>query len=193
MTTSWRWSPRARGPCCQSDAVGCVTEARLLERDIAVTAVPIDSIIAAAAARPGLEVAYGSFEECLGRLVGRVFDCVLMTDLLHLLPDPRHVIEECSRFVREGGSFVISGPNFGSLRVIAKRAIDKGGYRKLRSYNESGINLVSPNLLKRYLKPSGLRISAVCWSMRLPVGKIESRLGRWGGASWVVRAQRETI
>lgn len=175
-------------------SLGCgwgATETLLIERGIAVTAVPINSIIAtAAAARPGFNVEYGSFEECLSRLHGQVFDCVLMTDLLHLLPDPQYVIEAYAVFMGEGHTMVIAGPNFGSLRVLGKRAINKGGYRKLRSFEESGINLVGPGLLKRYLKPLGFEISAIRWSERLTSRNFDGKLGRWGSANWVMQARR---
>src|SRR5208337_2196665 len=76
-------------------SVGCgwgATEVRLKERGAAVTALPLDSIIGAEAERLGIEVTYGTLADCLRKMDGRTFDCVLVTNLLHLLPNPREVI-----------------------------------------------------------------------------------------------------
>ncbi|MDE2402260.1 MAG: class I SAM-dependent methyltransferase [Burkholderiales bacterium] len=176
-------------------SVGCgwgATEAQLLARHAAVTVIPIDAIVGAVASDRGLDVACGSFDECVARLGNRTFDCVIINDLLHLLPDPRQLVEHCSRFVRAGGTLVAGGPNFGSLRVLAKRALNRGGYRKLRSFHDGGINAVGPSTLKRYLKTSGLEVAAVRWPNAPPIPEIEGKLGRWGAAAWVLQARRQT-
>ena len=175
-------------------SVGCgwgATEVELQGRQITVTAVPIDSVIGALASERGIDVAYGSFDECVARLEGRVFDCVMITDLLHLLPEPARVLARCARFVRPGGSMVVAGPNFGSLRVFAKRALNRGGYRKLRSFEEGGINAVGPSILTRQLRTSGLQVACIRWPNSPPIPQLEGRLGRWGAAAWILQARRQ--
>ena len=175
-------------------SIGCgwgVTEAKLIERGISVTALPIDSVIAALAARLGVDVICGSLDECLSRLEDRYFDCVLMTDLLHLMPDPKHAVERCSRFVRVGGAFVVGGPNFGSLRVWAKRAISMGGYEKLKSYQESGINLINPRLFDSFLWPLGFDASSVRWSAQAEGSAANTWLSRLNSDRWLARARRQ--
>ncbi len=86
-------------------SVGCgwgASEARLKERGAYVTAAPMDSIIGAAAAREGIDVVHGTLEECLAKWDGQRFDCILMTNVLHLVPNPRQVVEACARLVRVG-------------------------------------------------------------------------------------------
>ena len=174
-------------------SIGCgwgATEATLKERGAAVTAVPMDSIIGAGAARLGIDVVYGTLDECLGELEGRAFDCVIVTNLLHLLPTPRQVVERCSQFVRQGGTFVISGPNFGSARVLAKRALGIGDYRSLGDFDEGGIHVLGPRVLKRYLRSSGLKVSAVRWLNRAAMGGMKRKLGCIGAVKWVLQARR---
>ena len=77
-------------------SVGCgcgATEVALKRNGASVTALPLDSVIGAVAAKRGIEVIYGKLEEGFKQLAGRKFDCVLMTDLLHLLPEQRQIIE----------------------------------------------------------------------------------------------------
>ena len=124
-------------------SVGCgwgAVEGALKERGCKVTALPLDSVIGAMAARRGIEVIYGTLDEGMGILRGRKFDCVLMTNLLHLLPNPWSVLEECTKFVREGGTLVIAGPNFNSIPVLMRRTLGSNDYAKLRSFAESGIH-----------------------------------------------------
>lgn len=172
-------------------SVGCgwgAAEARLKERGAKVTVVPLDSVIGAAAGRRGLDVVYGSLDECFDALRGQAFDCLIMTNLLHLLQDPRRVVTQWSRLVRKGGTFVISGPNFGSLRVKAKHMLDKAGYRKLSSFEASGIRVLGPRTLKKFLKEAGLNSTTVRWLDTGAARGIESRLGPLGAPEWALRA-----
>lgn len=174
-------------------SVGCgwgATEEVLCSRGIKVTAMPFDSIIGAIASDRGLHVSLGSFDECISELGDSAFDCVMMTDLLHLMPDSEQFVERCSHFVGPDGTLVIGGPNFGSVRVLAKRAFDRGGYRKLRSFRESGINTLGPGRLRRILRNQGLEVTDVRWSSPPSSPSLDRKFGKWGADQWVLRAQR---
>lgn len=174
-------------------SIGCgwgATEACLRGRGATVTAIPLDSIIGAAAAHRGIDVVYGSLESSLGELGSRTFDCVFMTNLLHLLPNPREAVERCSQLVRKGGTLVISGPNFDSLRVRAKRLVGREGHRNLGAYERSGVHMVGPSVVDEYLGHAGLTLATVRWPSSAVNGGIEGRLGRLGSASWVLQAGR---
>jgi 2-polyprenyl-3-methyl-5-hydroxy-6-metoxy-1,4-benzoquinol methylase len=178
-------------------SIGCGsgdTEVELKKRGIEVTAIPLDSIIGAAAARLGINVVYGTLDECFANLDGRQFDCVLMTNLLHLLPNPKIVLEQSSRFVRKGGTLLISGPNFGRLPISIKKIFKVGDYWKLRSFGESGINTCGPQILKRQIEQQGFRVEPIKWihqaSPRRELSCIWTRLGRLTARNWIIRARR---
>jgi 2-polyprenyl-3-methyl-5-hydroxy-6-metoxy-1,4-benzoquinol methylase len=178
-------------------SIGCGwgdAEITLKKRGIEVTAIPLDSVIGAAATRLGLNVVYGTLDECFTNLDSRQFDCVLMTNLLHLLPNPKAVLEQCSRFVREGGTLVINGPNFDRLPILIKRIFGVGDYGKLRSFAESGINMCSPQTFKKHIARQGLRVEPVKWvhqaSPRHELSGIWARLGRFSAKDWIIRAWR---
>jgi hypothetical protein len=98
-------------------SVGCgfgESEVKLQGRGAKVTVLPLDSVAGAAAERRGLEVIYGTLAEGLEKLRGRRFDCVVVANLLHLLPDPWRILGECAGLVQKEGVLVISGPNFPS-------------------------------------------------------------------------------
>jgi 2-polyprenyl-3-methyl-5-hydroxy-6-metoxy-1,4-benzoquinol methylase len=165
------------------------TEVTLKQRGAVVTALPLDSVLGAEAARHGIEVVYGTLEQGLEKLAGRTFDCVVIAELLHLLPDPQMLLEQCARLVPTGAIF-ITGYNFGSLRIRISRAMGREGYAKLRSYEESGIHVIGPAEIKKNLKQAGLTRTDVQW-IEPPTGKRPiGPLGPLLAERWLVRAQR---
>ena len=179
-------------------SIGCgwgATEARLQERGAKVTAMPLDAVIGAAAASRGIEIICGTLSEGLATLVERKFDCVLVTNLLHLLPDPLAVAVACSRLVREGGVLVMSGPNFDRVPVLVRRTAGLGDYRKLRAFEQGGISVCGPGHLAASIKREGLHVVTVCWTGDLPLFSNHTaarppRFGRLDAQNWMLQARR---
>jgi SAM-dependent methyltransferase len=177
-------------------SIGCgsgATEDNLKQHGAKITVFPLDSVIGAAGARLGFEVIYGTMEECFNRLGERNFDCVLITDLLHLLPNPWQVLDQCCRFAGEAGTLVISGPNFRSLRILSKRVMNTGDYRKLSSFAQSGVQTLTAGAITRHLASAGWDVVAMRSFNRTPPRKMVSlrrRLGRLVAENWVLSARR---
>jgi 2-polyprenyl-3-methyl-5-hydroxy-6-metoxy-1,4-benzoquinol methylase len=181
-------------------SIGCgwgAVEVELKQRGTTVTAIPLDSVIGASAARLGIEVVYGTWDECLTILDGRQFDCVLMTNMLHLLPNPKTIAGQCSRFVREGGTLMISGHNFSRLPILIKRTFGAADYGKLRSFDKSGINMYGPQTFKKHIEQQGLWVEAIKWVHQTPprreLSGIWSRLGRLMAKDWIIQARRKLL
>jgi len=178
-------------------SIGCgwgATEERLKQRGAKVTALPLDSVIGAAAARRGIEVIYGTLEGCFKTLDGRRFDCVLLTNLLHLQPNPGYLVEHSSRFVRAGGALLLHGINFDRIPWFIRRHYGSGQFRKLRTYEMSGISTCSPGTVARSIRKSGLRVAGVRWlNHTINQRRIRGNLiplGRLTAREWVLLAQR---
>lgn len=106
-------------------SIGCgwgATEEALVERGASVTALPLDSVIGAVAAKRGINVVYGNLAEGLKQLGSRTFDVVIMGNLVHLVGDPMDLISEVVQLCRAGGRLLLSGPNFDYFPVLAQRA-----------------------------------------------------------------------
>jgi 2-polyprenyl-3-methyl-5-hydroxy-6-metoxy-1,4-benzoquinol methylase len=180
-------------------SIGCgwgVTEAELKQRGADVTVLPLDSVIGAAAARLGVNPVYGRLDECLTRLGGQTYDCVLITNLLHLQRDPEELFNRCAQFVREGGALVVDTPNFHRLATLAKRMSGNGQFKGLRSFAESGVTTFGPRMLVRASKSAGLSAPEVCWydhsfPRTLGLKSLPWRMGRFTAGSWVFRAIRQ--
>jgi 2-polyprenyl-3-methyl-5-hydroxy-6-metoxy-1,4-benzoquinol methylase len=180
-------------------SVGCgygATEYEVQTRGARVTAFPLDSVVGATAARQGIEVIHGSLDECLRTVKARRFHCVLMTNLVHLLPEPRAVLEQCAQLVGPAGSLVIEGRNFDHLPALIKRLAGVGDYRKMRSFAESGIHMYGPRAVKKTLGRVGFTVRSLTWSDRgwpWPLGKLAGASGRFGARTWIIQAQRRDL
>lgn len=183
-------------------SVGCgwgATEAALKRMGTHVTALPLDSVIGAAAARLEITVVYGTFEECLSKLDGRQFECVFLSNLLHLAPDPWLMLQQCAAMVQPRGTFVILSPNFNSLPVLFRRTLSFGEGRDLRSFSRSGVNAYGVHSVARRLKGSGFHSFGVRWFSLPGLGAasperrfagMRRRFGRYMASDWVLRARR---
>jgi 2-polyprenyl-3-methyl-5-hydroxy-6-metoxy-1,4-benzoquinol methylase len=173
---------------------GAATEVKLKRRGTEVTALPLDSVIGAATARLGIEVVYGTLADGLKKIDGRRFDSVLVSNLVYLQPNPAQFLVRCSRCLQEAGTLVVCGPNFDHVRTLANRVFGAKDYRKLRSFDQSGISVCGPRRLASPLKRAGLRIMAVQWINHEPwqIKWIENRkhLGCLTARNWIIQARR---
>jgi 2-polyprenyl-3-methyl-5-hydroxy-6-metoxy-1,4-benzoquinol methylase len=169
-------------------------EVALQSRGAQVTAVPLDSVIGVAAEKRGIEVVYGTLPECLATLQSRKFDCVVISNLLHLLSDASEVLDGLTRLVGESGTIVIVGPNFNSYKILIKRAIGLNKMSWLKDFDRSGIKLFGPGTLTKALERSGFRVESISWftSSKTQNGAFhkDATAGQWTSQEWGVVARR---
>jgi 2-polyprenyl-3-methyl-5-hydroxy-6-metoxy-1,4-benzoquinol methylase len=178
-------------------SIGCgwgATEAKLRDRGAVVTALPLDSVIGADAARLGVHVIYDTLEGGFGQLETKAFDCVIITNLLHLLPSPEETIKRMVQLVGAGGSLVISGPNFEWFRIVGKRLFKKEDCEKLRNYEESGIHAQSRAAIVHQVKRHGLtRVQARWYNHSAPhrTKSLPAWTGRFTAKEWLIQAGKD--
>jgi 2-polyprenyl-3-methyl-5-hydroxy-6-metoxy-1,4-benzoquinol methylase len=178
-------------------SVGCgwgATEIELKKRGSKVTALALDSVIGAVAARLGIEVIYTTAMEGLHSLQGRKYDCVLITNLLHLIPDQWTVLMGYARLVGKGGTLVITGPNFEFFPHLARRVLGAGDYRKLRDFSQSGLHVHGTRTVHRQIERMGFRVSSLQWLDFAQPQRL-LMLHRWPkrlvARNWIIGAQRD--
>ncbi len=166
-----------------------------MKRGAKVTALPLDSVIGAAASRLGIEVVYGNLEEGFRKLGTRKFQCLLISNMLHLLADPLRLIDESARRVDTGGNLLIAGVNFDYLPILLRRLLQQGDYKQLGSFSESGINVLNTRAIIQQIERHGLQLVAL-QRIHDPRPGQKSRvlrcLDRWTAAKWIIHAQKGT-
>jgi 2-polyprenyl-3-methyl-5-hydroxy-6-metoxy-1,4-benzoquinol methylase len=169
------------------------TEVALKNRGAEVTALPLDSVIGAAAEKRGIDVVYGTFNQCRNNLGRLRFDCVIISDLLHLVRQPGSLLEGIQHFVGNNGTIVVSGPNFEFYKTFLKRVTGLDDLGRLKDFDLSGVQVCGPRTAKRVLERRGFRIEAVRWfdshaSRNEPLRG--ALLDRWTRQNWGVVARR---
>lgn len=170
------------------------TEVALKERGASVSALPLDSVIGAVTERRGIRVIYGELHETLRAVADEPFDCVLLTNLLHLQRDPNRIVTELAQLVSPGGTLVLAGPNMDRLPWRVKRLLNLDEYGRLKDFARGGHTVVVPRTLRRVISQAGLRITSVDWlDHAVQRGWFRGRplaFGRFTAREWVLQAQR---
>lgn len=139
------------------------TEFMLSEKGIQVTAVPLDTVIGASVESGGIKNTPPDFEEALDVLTGRFFDCILFLDVLQHLPDPVRILSRYLELLAPGGAILISVPNFNHIKVWYDLLKGEITWRQRRAFEESRLHFANENMVKQWLKRSGIEtVKVVC-------------------------------
>lgn len=142
-------------------SLGCgfgYTEEALVKKGIRVVAVPIDAIIGACAADKGIEIVCGDFQTVREKLAAQRFDGILMSNFLHLTPDPPGVLSSFVPLLAPQGRLVASAPNFRQVTTQWRRLRRLGPYKDLGDYAKTGIHLTSHAVVRNWFRASGLTV-----------------------------------
>jgi 2-polyprenyl-3-methyl-5-hydroxy-6-metoxy-1,4-benzoquinol methylase len=162
-------------------SVGCgwgVAERELIERGIHVTALPIDSVIAACAEARGVELICGDLQSAQEELGDARFDCVFLSNILHLVPQPKRLLKSLMKFVAPGGKLVVTVPNLMKPRVIWGRLMQDKNFTSLGDYEKSRVHVTSNRRVRKWLVESGFTVDRTVailperlkWSSAVPMG-----------------------
>jgi 2-polyprenyl-3-methyl-5-hydroxy-6-metoxy-1,4-benzoquinol methylase len=145
-------------------SIGCgwgATEAHLIKHGINVTGVPLDPVIGACAAAKGVEITSADFEEALKALGGRSFDCILFMNVLEHLPDPVGILVKYGKLLGPDGIILIGVPNFNHIKAWRDLINGEITWRQRYDFEESRLHFTTDNMLKHWLKHSGLEVVKV--------------------------------
>jgi SAM-dependent methyltransferase len=145
-------------------SIGCgwgETEAELLKKGVEVTAIPLDSVIAASAESRGVTVVYGGLERAMVQLRGRRFDGVLMSGILHLLPDPAKALRYARSLLAERGVLVATVPAFHRLPSLWLRLRHPSRYQGWREFRRSGVHPTDKRQARTWFRNAGLSVEQI--------------------------------
>jgi SAM-dependent methyltransferase len=134
------------------------TEAALVRNGVCVVGIPLDPVIASCAESRGVEIIHGDLDTAFARLAGREFDGVLISSVLHLLPDPAKVLQRTSSLLAKNGVMVASLPNLARLPLVWRRLRYPSRYRGIGNYQWSGMHAISRGTARALFSASGLKI-----------------------------------
>ena len=104
-----------------------------------------------------------NINEALPAALQERFDCVLATELIEHLENPRHLIRECFKALKPGGLLVVTTPNIGSALSIAQY-IRTGEFRWFAQENykrEGHISPIPVSTLRLAFREAGFEEAAI--------------------------------
>ncbi|MCA1453697.1 methyltransferase domain-containing protein [Bradyrhizobium sp. BRP22] len=165
-------------------SVGCgsgATECWLAEKGLRVVAVPLDPVVCGSAAERGVEMVFGDFQVAKKKLGNQRFDCLLFSNVLHLVRDPVEVLSSFRDNMSTKSVAIIQAPNMLSVPEMWRRLRNPHRYRGLGNHNLSGTHVSSIGKVGAWCRKSGLRVDRTVGTLhhraeflrRLPAGSIE--------------------
>ena len=105
-------------------------------------AVPVDAVIPGGAEAVGVEIVLGDFETARKKLAGRHFDCLLMSNVIHLLEDPVKILASFAELLSPGAVAILVTPNTLHIKVAYDFA------KKAASYGHKSISLACKGITR---------------------------------------------
>lgn len=164
-------------------SIGCgwgATEIHLAKKGLSVTAIPLDPMIPGGAESSGVEIVTGTFNTAREALSGRQFDCILLSNVLHLVRDPVEILSSFGSLLSPDGVVVAVVPHTAGMRtawktirknrhlipnssevISAWKAIREGARAKNPAfYQRTGFHATSPNTIRRWFRDGGMRVES---------------------------------
>jgi len=158
-------------------------ETCLAAKGLRVAAVPLDAVIPGRADAEGVEIISGDFEQARRKLEGRQFDCLLLSNVLHLVPDPVDLLSSFASLLSPGGVAAAIVPNTGRLE-LNWAALRGGLMDDPKMYRETGVQRTSRQIVQSWFGSAGLRVQSLKQILRPSAQKI-GRLTRGMLDSWL--------
>lgn len=150
-------------------SVGCgagVTEGELVKKGVEVVGIEMNADAAHSARARGLMVIEGDAADVSQELENRCFDCLIYADVLEHIADPVAILRVHMPLLNNGGSVIISVPNFRHFSVVAQ-LFGRGHIR----YTDAGIldrthvRLTTRRMVQEWFAEVGLRPVAMVYRM----------------------------
>ncbi len=145
-------------------SVGCewgATEAALAEKGVSVVAVPLDPVIPGGAEAAGVEMVFGDLRTAREQLSGRSFDCILFSNIIHLVPDPEAILSLFQGLLAEKGRAILLVPKIAPLLVYWRRIRRDRFFRDFGGYERTGVHPTSRRTIRRWFRKAGMETESI--------------------------------
>ncbi len=133
-------------------------------------------VIAVNAAAKGVEIVYGDLRTAVEKLSKERFDCVLLSNVLHLVKDPAKFLSPLVDLLASEGVLIASVPNLSVFRRLSRRIRLQGHAANPMRYDLSGMHPSNGRLLRRWCQEAGLKIKKVVFEVSEGVRKAEQTI-----------------
>lgn len=142
-------------------SVGCgwgATELALAKRGLQVTAIGIDPVIPGEELRQKAEVISGDLPAALKRLDGRKFDCLLLLNVLHLVPDPAGLIASLGNLLSVDSQVIALVPNMQQLSARMRRPRPYSSFGKATDYEKFLVRYSDHRTVRQWFRRAGMKV-----------------------------------
>jgi SAM-dependent methyltransferase len=145
-------------------SLGCgwgAAEKSLVKRGARVVAVPLDSIISVDAESIGLELVQGSFDLARRDLDSQHFDCLFVSNVLHLVANPVELLSSFAHVLTVTSRVVAVVPTVSHLSLIGRRIRQGERFPDLGDYEKSGVQLTSQRIVRKWFRDAGFAVEKI--------------------------------
>jgi 2-polyprenyl-3-methyl-5-hydroxy-6-metoxy-1,4-benzoquinol methylase len=142
-------------------SIGCgwgATELELIKRGLQVTAVGLDPVIPGEEIRQKAEVIVGDMSAALNQLEGRKFDCLLLLNVLHLVPDPVALISSLRKLLSNDSVVVALVPNMQQMSARMRRPKPYSEFGKASQYEKFLVHYSSHRTVRQWFRRGGMKV-----------------------------------
>jgi 2-polyprenyl-3-methyl-5-hydroxy-6-metoxy-1,4-benzoquinol methylase len=145
-------------------SIGCgwgTTEAALAGKGLSVVAVPLDPVIPGGAEAAGVEMAHGDFRTAYDQMKGRSFDCILFSNIIHLVPDPGAILSLFQWLLSEKGAVILSVPKISAFLAYWWRLRRDELFLDFGGYESTGVHPTSRRTIRRWFGEAGMSLESI--------------------------------
>jgi SAM-dependent methyltransferase len=145
-------------------SIGCgwgTTEAALARKGLSVVAVPLDPVIPGGAVAAGVEMVYGDLRTAHEQLRGRSFDCILFSNVIHLVPDPGGMLSLFQGLLADKGRAILLVPKVVPFLVYWRRIHREGLFWDFGNYETTGVHSTSRKIIRRWFRMAGMKTESI--------------------------------
>jgi SAM-dependent methyltransferase len=145
-------------------SVGCgsgTLEIDLVHKGLRVVGVPLDPVISRNAEVNGVEMVHGDLQTVQQQLSGQRFDCILLSNVLHLVPNPVDLLTSLRKLMSDDGLVLAVVPNTGRVAAFRRKTSDREDSRRLLDYEKTGVQRTSCGIVRRWFRNAGMKATTI--------------------------------
>jgi hypothetical protein len=105
-----------------------------------------------------VQIVDGDLTSARQGLANRRFDCLLLSNILHLVPQPLETLSSYLSLLSDGGAAIAVSPNTARLTVVWKKLRGDAAFSTVGNFEKSGVHRVSQRRLRSLFRTAGMKV-----------------------------------